>query len=326
MAWEQGGSSSVSAIDLKGNVRIILRLPGTYGMMDGAADGRLLVMLDSFVAGMYFGRPGTETETDLYWHDNSVVRDLSADGKQILFSEGAAASTRDWVTFMRDTNGSPAVRLGGGIATAFSRDGKWALLNPEAPRAQLIAFPTRAGSTQPFTADDIGHVAGRWVNEGTRIVFVGSEAGHRLRYYLQESPSSVPKAISPENIVFDRYADPIVISRDGKSLAAAILDKEIKMIPIEGGEPQSIPGTVGLAPVAWCGDGGILIYRAGEIPAQVLRVDLKTGGQRPWKQLVPPDRTALGVLGPIRIAADCESYAYTAQYDPSRLFVVNGAH
>jgi len=40
----------------------------------------------------------------------------------------------------------------------------------------------------------------------------------------------------------------------------------------------------------------------------------------------PPDRTALGLLGLIRIAADCQSYAYTAQYDPSRLFVVNGAH
>ena len=192
-------------------------------------------------------------------------------------------------------------------------------------RDSTTAFPTHAGSTQPLTADDIGHVAGRWVNEGTRIIFVGSEAGHRLRYYLQESQSSAPKAISPENIVFDRYADPIVISPDGKSLAAAILDKEIQMIPIEGGEPRSIPGTAGLAPVAWCGDGGILIYLPGEIPAQVLRVDLKTGGQRPWKQLVPPDPTALGMLAPIRIAADCESYAYTAQYDPSRLFVISGA-
>jgi Tol biopolymer transport system component len=323
--WEAGNNSSIKAIDLKGNVRVILGLPGMYGLMDGAPDGRLLLMLDSFVAGMYFGRLGSAAETDLYWHDNSVVRDLSPDGKQVLFSEGAAAATPDWATYMRGTGGSPAVRLGVGMATAFSRDGKWAMLNPTAPRAQLIAFPTRAGSTQALTADEISHVAGRWLNDGTRIVFVGSESGHRLRYYVQESPAVPPRPISSENIVFDRYSDPIVISPDGKSLAAAIDGKGIQLMAIEGGEPQPIPGTAEHAPLAWCRDGGILIYRPGEIPAQVVRADPKTGGQRPWKELVPPDRTALGLLGPIRIAADCESYAYTAQYDPSRLFVVNGA-
>jgi hypothetical protein len=65
--------------------------------------------------------------------------------------------------------------------------------------------------------------------------------------------------------------------------------------------------------------------RPRTIHAQVLRVDAKTGAQRPWKDLASPDRTALGLIGPIRFAADCETYAYTAQYGPSALFVITGA-
>jgi len=66
--------------------------------------------------------------------------------------------------------------------------------------------------------------------------------------------------------------------------------------------------------------------RPGEIPAQIIRVDLKSGKQRPWKVLAPRDRTALGLLAPIRVASDCETYAYTAQYDPSTLFVIGALH
>ena len=47
--------------------------------------------------------------------------------------------------------------------------------------------------------------------------------------------------------------------------------------------------------------------RPGEIPAQIMRVDLKSGKQRPWKVLSPRDRTALGLLAPIRFAFDCET-------------------
>ena len=50
--------------------------------------------------------------------------------------------------------------------------------------------------------------------------FVGAEPGHRPRYYVQESLQSTPRAISGETIVFDRGADDIVISPDGRHLAA----------------------------------------------------------------------------------------------------------
>ncbi|MBI1789817.1 MAG: hypothetical protein HYR60_19985 [Acidobacteria bacterium] len=321
---ESGLDASIKAIDLAGKLRTILPMAGFHILLDGTSDGRLLVLRDGASAAMYFHRPGA-AGADLYWHDLSMLRDLSADGSQILFSEGGASQTTDFMTYLRPTDGSPAVLLGLGLASALSPDGHWAMLSPTGPKAPLLGFPTRAGSTQTLAGGEIRHFAGRWLPDAKRIVFAGSEPGHLLRYYVQDSPSSAPRPISGENIAFDRYMDPIAISPDGKQVAATIEGSGIELLPVDAGKPQPVPGTTGFAPVAWCRDGGILMYHPQQIPAQVLRVDPQTGGQRPWKTILPADRTALGSIGPIRFTPDCQTYAYSATYDPSTLLVVSGA-
>jgi hypothetical protein len=293
--------------------------------MDSAPDGRLLLMHDEFVASMYFHAAGASVDTDLYWHDNSLVRELSADGKQILFSEGGASIGDDTMTYLRPTDGSPAVLLGVGLASALSPDGRWAMLSPKGAKAPLLGFPTRTGSTQALAADNIRHFGGRWLNDGRRIVFVGSEPGHLLRYYVQDSPTGPPRAISGENIAFNRYMDPIAISPDGKQVAANIEGAGIELLPIDEGTPRLLAGTTDSSPVAWCRDGGILMYRADRVPIEVTRLDPQTGAQRPWKTLAPADRSALGLLGPVRFTPDCQTYSYSAMYDASTLFVVTGA-
>ena len=104
---------------------------------------------------------------------------FSPDGSQILFSEGAASVVKDWVTYLRGTDGSPAVRLGEGLAAALSADGKWAMLSPTGAKLPLIAFPTRAGNPETLAAGEIRHFGGRWTGDGGRIVFVGAEPGRR---------------------------------------------------------------------------------------------------------------------------------------------------
>jgi hypothetical protein len=160
------------------------------------------------------------------------------------------------------------------------------------------------------------------LSDGPGIVFVGAEPGHRLRYYLQEPGHNGPRAISGENIDFDR-GDDLVLSLDGKSVAA-MAGQGIQFLPVDGNAPREVPGTRGLTPVAVCRDGGLLAYRRGEMVAHILRIDVQSGKQQKWKNLVPQSQTALTQLGPIRFTSDCETYAYSLQYDPSTLFVVSG--
>ena len=312
-------------MDLDGHVRLIAPLPGEFYLDDIGKDGRVLLG-ESFPTNSMFARPaGSAQETDLYWHDWSSVMDLSPDGKQLLFAEGndAIYNEPDYVAYLRQTDGSPAVRLGNGWPSALSPDGKWAMVVPHAQPAQLLALPLHAGVAHALTADAIHHIAGRWLPDGQRIVFAGAETGHRVRFYVQDSMQSPARAISGEDILFDRNADDIVLSPDGRLLAAAMQDQSMQLLPVDGGQARPVAGANGLTPVAFCRDGSLLVYRSGDAPAHIMRVNLQTGTQTLWRDL-NPERTGLWGIQPIRVAPDCESYAYSAQYGPGTAFVVSG--
>jgi len=164
--------------------------------------------------------------------------------------------------------------------------------------------PVHAGDPRPLTADRIHHLYGRWLPDGRRIAFVGSEPGHGQRYYVQDSREATPKPISGEDIAFDRNLDDIVISRDGRTLAVAMQDQSMRLLPIDGGESRVVRGGQGLTPVALCGEDSLLAYRSGEMPAKIMRVDPATGRQELWKELAPTYRAALWEIQPVRVASE----------------------
>jgi len=187
-----------------------------------------------------------------------------------------------------------------------------------------VLLPTGTGEARPLTHDAIHHQGAAWTPNGKRIVFVGNEPGHRIRYYVQSLDGGPPRAITPENVSFNSN-DPVAISADGRSVAVAGLDGKIVLYPLDSGTPRAIPKREdGLAPLRWCPDNALLVYRAGDVPVKILRVDLGTGDQALWRELVPTYRTGLVGVGNIRVGADCQSSAYSAVYDPSELWIVEG--
>ena len=326
-AGQQGNTVQLYGMDLKGHERVILPLPGNYWLSEVTPDGRALLGLESPTNSVFVYRRGREVSPDLYWHDQSILYDLSSDGGDMLFMEqgDAAYNSKDWPVYIRKTDGSsPATEIGEGYPTPLSPDGNWAMIAPRGYPAQLLAVPVHAGDARPLTADRIHHVYGRWLPDGRRIVFVGSEPGHGQRYYVQDSREATPKPISGEDIAFDHNLDDIVISRDGRTLAVAMQDQTMRLLPVDGGESREVRGSQGLMPVALCGDGSLLAYHSGEIPARIMRLDPATGRQVLWKELAPANRAALLEIQPVRVAPDCETYGYTAVYWPETLYVVSG--
>jgi len=75
----------------------------------------------------------------------------------------------------------------------------------------------------------------------------------------------------------------------------------------------------------WSADGkSVLAYRRAEIPYRLERVDLATGKRTLFKELAPSDRTGLLSIRGILVTDDLQSYAYTAYYQVSSLFVTEG--
>ena len=316
-----GFTNSLYAVNRSGKQRFIAHLSGPFGLFDIAADGRLLMSRGSISDSLFYQPTVDSKETDLYWHDLSQLNDISRDGKALLFSEGgdATRSGEDYVTYLRGTDGSAAVRLGPGYPLEISPDGRWAMVrgSTRAP-SQLVLLPTGTGEARPLTHDGIHHLGAAWTPDGKRIVFVGNEPGHRIRYYVQNVDGGAPRAITPENVSFSD-TDPVAISADGRFVAVASLDGKIVLYALDNGAPRKIPKLAdGLTPVRWCPSDSLMVYQAGAVPVKILRVDIGTGEQTLWKQLAPAGS------GNIRVGADCQSSGYSAPNISSELWIVDG--
>ena len=114
------------------------------------------------------------------------------------------------------------------------------------------------------------------------------------------------------------------ISPDGKVVAEVGPDGKSYLFPVEGGDPRPILGLeAGEVPISWTADGrSLFVYRLGEIPTKVYRMDLATGHKQFWKQLLPPDVSGLTDIFGILITPDGRSYVYEYGRTLSDLYLV----
>jgi hypothetical protein len=68
----------------------------------------------------------------------------------------------------------------------------------------------------------------------------------------------------------------------------------------------------------------LYIYRGGELPAKIYRLDIASGSRTLWKQLMPPDPAGVEYVGPILPAPDGVAYAYGYRRLLSDLYLVEG--
>ena len=115
------------------------------------------------------------------------------------------------------------------------------------------------------------------------------------------------------------------ISPDGKLVSDVGPDGKSYLYPADGGDPRPIAGLEpGEVPISWTADGrSLFVYRLGEIPAKVYRMDLATGRKQLWKQLLPPDISGVTEITGILITPDGRSYVYEYARTLSDLYLVN---
>ncbi len=311
----------LSAVNLSGKERLLAREPGTLTLQDVARDGRVLVTRDVPRVGMVGMTADNSKERDLSWMDWSAPRDLSADGKTLLFSESGEAGGENYAAYLRQTDGSPAVRLGDGDGFALSPDKKLVVGGLPKPPVQFLLLPTGAGEAQPLTHDQINHMWARWFPDGKRFLFSGDEPGKGVRLYVQDTGGNPPKTITGQGVNSSLFT----ISPDGKQVAFIGPDQKPSLLTVESGDIHPISGLdVGDAPIGWSSDGhSLFVYRLGEVPAHVDKLDLAIGRKQPWKQLVPPDVSGVTDISSILITPDGNNYVYEYGRTLSDLYLVN---
>ena len=319
-ASQSGGSFTVYAVTLEGKRRIAYQAPGGITIQDIARDGRWLVTRMDFRYAALVHTGSAAEDRDLSWLNTSHARALSQDGQTLLFAETALGT--NYAVCVRKTDDSPVVRLGDGWAADLSADGKWALAVVQSHPPKLLIYPIGAGETQQLERGEIeNYTTVQWFRDGKSVLIGGNEPGKSTRFYVQKLGRGVPRPVTPEGTRDG------LLSSDGRLVLARGPEGKYSVYPIAGGEPRPVPELRDAdLLVQWSADGrSVLAYRRAEIPYRLESVDLATGKRKLFKELAPADRTGLLSLREIFVTDDLRSYAYTAYYQVSSLFVSEGS-
>jgi len=316
-----GSANNPRAVTLSGKLRSITNVPGGMWLED-MRNGTVLAVANHQRIDIRGKGPGAKEERELGWFGWSRLRDISPDGKKILFEEEGDGGGPNYTVFLRDTDGSPPARIGEGNAGALSPDGKWAITKP-AKGGNLVLVPTGAGESRTLTHDAVSYLAVHFLPDGKHLIAPGIEAGHAARDYLVDLSSGDSKPITPEGTLG------LAVSPDGKSVAVRGPNGQRGIWSLENSQFQPIPGLDAKSVViGWTEDGSSLYVASAQGsrpgPMPVSRLNLKTGKIEPWKTFGQDFGAGVTSVGQPYLSADGNSYAYIYVRLLSQAYVVNG--
>jgi Tol biopolymer transport system component len=336
LAWSRDGreilfsggtdyfSLEVFGVGLDGKRRSAAQSAGGITILDVAPDGRWLTSRDENWRDILALAPGADKERNLSWLELGYPAALTPDGRTLLFTEESTRAGKRYSTCLRQTDGSPVVRLGDGAAFDISRDGKLVLSSLPSDPGELVVYPTGAG--QPRKIERGGIVVfedGRFVPDGRRVVVSGHEAGRATRCYVQDLAGGPPRPITPEG------TSNVFVSSDGAQALVRDSTGALVIYPVSGADAgTAAPPVRGTSPddypAGWMSDGKsiLVINRWWEVPGKIQKVDLATGRRDDVVTLRPGELTgAVQVIQPV-FSADAKSYAYAVRRMASHLFLV----
>lgn len=321
-ASDSGSDDSLQAVNLSGRVRMLLTAPITIMLQDVAADGRVLITATDPRYHVVGRAAGAKSEKDLSWYDYTQLHDISSDGQTVLLEEQGTMGGPNYAVGVRAMDGSAPIRLGDGYGGSFSTDGKWALSFVSGPPPELTILPTGAGNPKVVPTPGIERVIAYSLGffpDGKRIWFIGAQAGHSNRTYIQNIDGGSPHAATPEGI----FA--VGVSPDGKFLVAPGTDGRLTLFPVDGGARQVLPGLErGLLFVQWGADGRSIYVRDDQQPTSIYKADLSTGHRTLLLQLMPSDPSGVVDIQAVVLSPDGKAYAYSYRRLLSELLVAKG--
>ena len=300
-----------------GRLRTIERHMSPMALQDRLPDGRALLVQTQVRQQLMLKPNETEVERDLSWFDFSVLAGLSRDARWVLFNEAGAAVSGRRTAYFRRTDGSPAIKLFDGAATALSHDGKIALVLAHDP-SRLILVPTGPGEPVTLPRLETGDYDGSYMAffpDDRRILFFATERQHGLRAYVQDLPAGQPRPVS-EEVAQSAY----VISPDGHWIlvphrsAGGVhvqcpVDGSLKCARVRGLDtPRDVP-------IAWSADGALYVrdFVPGALRSEIRRLDLARGISTPFRTVQVTDPTGAVGVARVMLAPEAGAYGYVVQ-------------
>jgi eukaryotic-like serine/threonine-protein kinase len=315
-----GSAANPRAVTFSGKLRTITNVPGGMWFED-LRNGTALTVANHIRLGIRGMAPGGKEEHELGWFGWSELRDISPDGRKILFEEEGDGGGPNYTVFLRDTDGSPPLRIGEGSGGALSPDEKWVITKP-AKGGPLSLVPTGAGESRQLTHDAVSYGTVRFLPDGKRLLASGIEAGHGGRDYLIELDSGNSKPVTPEGVAG------VVVSPDGKNTMVRGPDGKPGVWSLERSDLRLIPGLESkYSIIGWMPDGESVYATTSQRNAKavkIYRVNIATGKMELWKTLGQEAGAGLEGIADPHLSSDGNAYAYLYVRVLSEAYVVTG--
>jgi tRNA A-37 threonylcarbamoyl transferase component Bud32/Tol biopolymer transport system component len=315
-ATRKGNAENLRGVTLSGKEREITNVPGGMWLQD-IRNGDVLTIAHQIRIGIKGTAPGKTEEKELGWLGWGIARDISWDGTKIIFEEEGDGGGPDYTVFLRNTDGSPPVKIGQGLGLAISPDMKWVITKPN-KTGSLFLVPTGAGEMRQLTHDQVKYDAARYLPDGKHIVAIGIEKGHGVRDYLVDVSSGSSKPLTTEGTVGLR------LTPDGRSLVVRDPQGQTGTWSIEGGTFSAIAGLdPKYAVMGYSADGAALMVfdrSSTERSANMYRFDLATRKVTFWKAFGNP----INSNGPPNFSRDGRAYYYVYNQLQSVGYVASG--
>jgi WD40 repeat protein len=320
-----GEDSALRAVDMSGKVRLILSGLARMVLFDIAPDGRVLL-----------GRETTERRVEALTADSQTPRDfslsreqsmsqsISADGRTVVVVD---QSTRGYATYLRASDGSPPVRLGSGGGHTLSPDGAWVSVVTASPPMRILLLPTGPGQAHEVpNPDGIVVDLTRWLPDGKHVVLMGPRPNKPSRGYVADLSGTPPRPFTPEGVEVVRWWT-LPVAPDGSRVIAQGPDGVVAAWPLDGGSPEPVKGLAADAvPIEWASDGSALfVGHRTDSGWSVRRLDLATGRETPWKDIVATDQAGIR-LSQLYITPNGKYYVHSYSRLLVDLYVAQGLH
>jgi len=321
-AFRAESSRTLHAVTLDGALRPVFQTAGHLNLADISRQGQVLVVHGNSRMRMQLLDATDGRVLDLTWLDWSLARDVSADGRTVLFDETGVGGGEFHSVYIRDADGSPAIKLGEGVNPRLSPDGRWALTGMEGTPPRLILLPTGAGETRIVPTGKLHCHNATWFPDNKRICVAANEGDGGLRLYEIDLESGQQRAFSEEGV----SPMDLLVSRDGASVGARGPDLTFFLYPVDGGTPKPL-ALVGADErvFGWSADGSALfLFQRGALPAKSFRIDVATGERKLYRELSPADRTGVDGLTRISMTPDEATLVFSYPQSLCDLYVIEG--
>src|SRR5262249_38696942 len=216
-----------------------------------------------------------------------------------------------YLSYMRKTDGSPAVRLGDGYSPVFSPDGKWVLVRQLGP-ARLELLPTGIGEVKQLNTRGMqDFFSPGWMPSGNAIYYAGDD-GNNWRIYSQDLGKGEIRPLTPPILVEGFAAQDGLVSPDGKYCFSRDPSGSGWLYPLAGGEAQAVKGLLSEDRwVGWSSDGrSAFVFQDKKTFSLLFQLDPISGNRKPVAKAAPQDPAGLTGVGSVRITPDGKSYAF----------------